>query len=233
MLAFDGTRDVVALDHIGYGNSAKRDTPLTTTEHAESIGDALDDLGKRITQSSDFDVMGYHSGSTFAGELALLRGGLVTKLVFVTYPYLDAEGREARLAEIADHTWLSDDLVSLEGKWTTNIGRRAKGVPLERGVANLVDDLKGGANAWHGFHAVFTYAAEDRLPLILQQTLVINTDSMLTEPTAQANSFLKNAEYHELSHMKLGIYELHADELARTISDFLDAPLEPYAPHKP
>lgn len=233
MKACDGSRDIIALDHIGYGNSAKRDTPLTTPEHAMAIADALDALGYGVSQSGMVDVMGYHSGSTFAGELAVLRHDLVAKLVFVTYPYQDPQGRKKRIKEIHSGNWLSDDLSSLEGKWTTNINRRAEGVPLERGLANLVDDLKGGENFWHGFESVFTYAAEDRLPLILQKTLVINTDSMLTEPTAQANSFLKNADYRELSHMKLGIYELYAEELAGVIAEFLDTPLEPYAPHKP
>lgn len=223
MMACDGSRDVIALDHIGYGNSAKRDTPLTTPEHALAIGDALDDLDLK---SGRVDVMGYHSGSTFAGELAVLRSDLVAKLAFVTYPYQGPADRKKRVEEILGGAWLSDDLASLDGKWTTNITRRAEGVPLERGVANLVDDLKGGANSWHGFHAVFTYAAEDRLPLIQQRTLVINTDSMLTEATSQANSFLKNSDYRELSHMKLGIYELNAEELAITIAAFLDEPLE-------
>jgi len=226
-IACDGSRDVIALDHIGYGNSAKRGEPLTTPEHAAAIGDALDDLASRVTQSNQFDVMGYHSGSTFAGELAIQRADLVAKLAFVTYPYQGPDGREQRLKEIAESMWLTEDLSSLEGQWATNIGRRADGVPLRRGVENFVENLKGGENSWHGFHAVFTYAAEERLPLVRQRTLVINTDSMLTEPTAEANTFLKNADYRMLSHMKLGIYELHAEELAKTIADFLDEPLAP------
>ena len=233
MQAFDGSRDVIALDHIGYGNSAKRDEPLSTPEHAMAIGDALDDMGFGVSRSGRVDVMGYHSGSTFAGELAILRADLVAKLAFVTYPYQGPEGRKQRLKEIADSTWLEDDLESLEGKWTTNISRRAEGVPLHRGVENLIEDLKGGANSWHGFHAVFTYAAEDRLPLIRQPILVINTDSMLTEPTSRANAFLKESDYRMLSHMKLGIYELHAEELAETIAAYLDEPLEPYVAYKP
>ena len=231
--ASDGGRDVIALDHIGYGNSAKRDEPLTTPEHAMAIADALDDMGYGVTRSGRVDVMGYHSGSTFAGELAILRADLVAKLVFVTYPYQAPEDRKSHLEGIRSGSWLTDELDSLEGKWATNIGRRAEGVPLERGVANLVEDLKSGANFWHGFEAVFTYAAEDRLPLIRHRPLVINTDSMLKEPTANANAFLKNSDYRMLSHMKLGIFEIHAEELAKTIADFLDQPLEPYTAYKP
>lgn len=233
MQACNESRDVIAIDHIGYGNSVKQDEPLTTPEHAMAIGDALDDMGFGVSHSGRVDVMGYHSGSTFAGELAILRADLVAKLAFVTYPYRKPEDRKEHLEGIRSGSWLTDNLNSLEGKWSTNIGRRAEGVPLSRGVENLVEDLKSGANFWHGFESVFTYAAEDRLPRIRQRTLVINTDSMLTEPTANANAFLKNSDYRMLDHMKLGIYELHADELAEIIAVFLDEPVEPYVAYKP
>lgn len=232
MQACDSTRDIIAFDHVGYGGSVKLDEPLTAAEHAMAIGDALDDMGYRVTQDGMVDVMGYHSGSVFAGELAILRHDLVAKVAFVTYPCFEPKVREERSNMRKDAKWLTDDLESLADKWATNIGKRAEGVTLERAVDNLVDDVRAGLNSWHGFDAVFSYAAEDRLPLMRQQTLVINTDSILTEPTARANSFLKNATYKDFNHMKLGVFERHADELAGTVTAFLDEPLEPYVAYK-
>lgn len=225
-------RDIIAFDHVGYGGSVKLDQPLTAAEHAMAIGDALDGMGYRVTQSGMVDVMGYHSGSIFAGELAILRHDLVAKVAFVTYPCFEPKVRQERANLRKDAACLTGELESLTDKWATSVGRRADGVPLERAVDNLIDDMRAGENSWHGFDAVFSYLPEDRLPLIRQQTLVINTDSILTDPTARANSYLENAVYKDLNHMKLGVFELHADELATTITSFLDEPLTPYEAFK-
>lgn len=230
MQACDGTRDVIAFDHIGYGSSAKTEDPLSTQEHAMAIGDALDELGYGVTRNGRVDVMGYHSGSVFAGELAILRPDAVAKVVIVTYPYYDPEKRAAHLESIKAQDWLDDDLASLDSMWNTNVVRRAGDIPLERGINNLVANLTPGASAWHGYHSVFTYAAEDRLGHIRQPTLVINTESVLKDPTAAAVKLMNDPEYLELMHMKLGIYELNAEELADTIQSFLDKPLALYVP---
>ncbi len=225
-------RDVIAFDHIGFGNSAKTGAPLTAQEHAMAIGDALDSMDYRITQKGMVDVMGYHSGSVFAGELAVLRHDLVAKLALVTYPYFDAEGREKKRNERKSAAWLTDDLESLQAKWSGMVAKRPRGVSFDRALANLIDDLKAGETSWFGFDAVFGYPAETRLPLIKQQTLIINTDSILTEPTDQAHGFLTNATYVMFDHMTYGVFDIHADELAGAVTEFLDEQLTPYVAYR-
>jgi len=228
----DDQRDVYAFDHIGFGNSAKTEEPLTAQDHAMAIGDALDSIGFRVTQKGMVDVMGYHSGSVFAGELAVLRHDLVAKLALVTYPYFDTEDRLKKRGERKDAPWLTNDLESLESKWSLIVAKRPDGVPFDRAITNLLDDLKAGETAWHGFDAVFGYPAEDRLPLVKQQTLIINTDSILTEPTEKARSHMNACEYLMLDHMKLGVFDIHAGELANAVSEFLDRPLDPYVAYR-
>ena len=72
-----------------------------------------------------------------------------------------------------------------------------------------------------GFHSMFHYLSEERLPLSKVSSLVLNDQSSLTEPTNQAYKILTNAQYKELEKTKGAIFELNTDQIIHHIESFI------------
>ena len=142
-------------------------------------------------------------------------------MIFVTYQYFAAEDRQQRLAELEDSTPIGDALQSLQQRWEFTVGRRAEGVPLASALVNFTEELRAGDRAWFGFHSMFSYAPEERLPSVTQPSLVINVEGALKDPTRAAADLLENHEYREFTHMRTGIFELHVSELAGAVEAFI------------
>lgn len=207
---------VVAVDMPGYGGSDPLPAPVPLDEHALAIADALQAIGL-----GRFVPLGYHTGSAIAGELAIARPRKVPKAVFVTYPLLDPEERAKQLQGLGRAPLTTEELESLRKRWRFTVHNRAAGVPLERAVDNFVEELRAGENAWFGFHSMFSYQPEERLPKIRQPVLVINIGGSLQAPTAAAAELLDNAHCVDFPDLGKGAFELKARRLAEATAQFL------------
>ncbi len=208
---------VVAPDLPGYGGSDQLAEPAPLATHAAAIADALQASG-----IGQFVPLGYHTGSAVAGELALARPKRVPRAVFVTYPYLPAEEREKQLQGLGAVKLNSEELESLRKRWRFTVNNRAAGVPLDGAMTNFIEELRTGENAWFGFHSMFTYSPEERLPAIAQTALVVNLAGSLNEATRAAAERLQHPEYVEFEQMGKGAFDLHPDRLARAVVQFLE-----------
>ena len=166
--------------------------------------------------------LGYHTGSALAGELAVARPRKVPKAVFVTYPLLDPEERAKQLQGLGRAPLTSEELESLRKRWRFTVHNRAAGVPLERAFDNFVEELRAGEQAWFGFHSMFSYQPEARLPKIRQPVLVINIGGSLRAATTAASELLDTAHCLDFPEMGKGVFELQARRLADATAQFLE-----------
>ena len=212
---------VVAPDLVGYGSSAELAEPATLEDHAAAVADALQDQG-----IARYMPLGFHTGSAVAGELALARPTRVERRAFITYPLLDEDERAKQLHGLGRTPLSGEDLQCLSRRWRFTVNSRAAGVPLDRALVNFTEELRAGDKAWFGFHSMFSYKPEERLPKIGQPTLVLNIEGSLKDATRAAAELLPAPSYNEFSSMSRGIFELHAGKLAAAIHSFLEAELD-------
>ena len=106
-------RRVMAMDTPGYGRSDPPPEPQPMIELAGTAADALDALGYGANGQGAVDVIGYHTGTFIASELAVIRPDLVRRLVLVpnTHGNLQENSRAAaqllpdvRVVEMPDLT---------------------------------------------------------------------------------------------------------------------------------
>ena len=106
--------------------------------------------------------------------------------------------------------------------WEFTIENRAEGVALERAMSNFLDQLQNLDRGWFGFHAMFNYISEERLPHLKLPTLVINDQSSLTKATKAASELISDMNYIELDDTQGGIFELNIDQIAKHVITFLN-----------
>lgn len=214
---------VVTPDLIGYGGSASMPEPISIENHAAAVADALESLHEGGFRDTNFVPLGFHTGSAVGGEMAIAHPELVSKVIFVTYPYFESAERARRVEGLPDSTPMTTDPEYRQSRWDFAIGNRPEGVPLERGFVNFSEELRAGDRAWYGFHSMFSYASAERLPLIEQRALVINTEGPLREPTRAAAQMLNDCDYREFLSMQRAVFELNAEEIAGAVRDFLQS----------
>ena len=214
---------VVTPDLIGYGGSSAMPEPISIENHADAVADALDSLHEGGFRDTNFVPLGFHTGSAVGGEMAIAHPELVSKVVFVTYPYFEPAERAQRLQDLPGSTPMTTDAEYRQSRWDFAIENQPGGVPRERGFVSFSEELRAGDRAWYGFHSMFSYAPEERLPLIQQRALVINTEGPLREPTRAAAQMLNDCDYREFLHMQKAVFELNTAEIASVVSDFLQS----------
>ncbi|MDA0256344.1 MAG: alpha/beta hydrolase [Chloroflexi bacterium] len=215
------SRQVIAPDTPGYGGS---DSPPELPPF-ERYADAFVDLVARTAEAGrgPVDVFGYHTGTLIATEAAARRPDLFRSLILVGVPYyLRGAAREERRAILAERADLTEDFEQFRARWEYFVPDRTPGLSLERGYACFVDELRAYPRHWWAHEALFTYAAEDRLPLVECPVLVLNPNNALAEPSRDASRLMLRARVVELPALASAIFDLGADVLAGEIERFLD-----------
>ena len=211
----------VSIDMIGYGRSEKIKEPISIHDYATSSIEVIKTLINDDRISNTANLLGFHTGSAIANEIGILEPDLINKIIFVTYPFFNQEKREEMLSSLST-TPLNDDLESLRSMWEFTIENRAEGVDLERAMSNFLDQLQNLDKGWFGFHAMFNYISEERLPLLKLPTLVVNDHSSLTKVTKAASELISDMNYIELNDTQGGIFELNIDQIAAHVISFLN-----------
>lgn len=157
----------IAMDTLGYGDSDRIPPGEASIERwADGAAALLDALGV-----DRFALVGHHTGSVIAVELAARFPGRVAALVLSSCPLVDAARRARGGAHGVDQVDRHVDGRHLGQFWAG----RAAFYPQETDLLEryVVDALKAGTMASGGHAVVNRYHMEDRLPLIACPTLVI------------------------------------------------------------
>jgi pimeloyl-ACP methyl ester carboxylesterase len=213
-------RAAVAIDTPGFGMSDAPATPPSIADYATAMASAMDALG--IT--GPVDVMGYHTGSMIACELAATRPGLVRRLVCVSTPIFSEKER----AELAAH--YGPEEVRADGEHVLHAWRRfhhhfsAAGASLDQIADAFPERLAARENGWWGHAAAFAFAPDMRLGEVAQPLLVLKPSDDLEEHTRRAAPLVRNGRIVDLPGWGHGFLDLHGAAAARLILSFLDAP---------
>lgn len=212
-------RDRIALapDTPGFGDSDAPGAPPEIADYAAALGEFVLALGH-----DRIDVVGYHTGSKIACELALQRPHLVRRIAMVSASIYSAEEVARQRRDFAD-PGIPRDGSHIAARWAFLMRWRKPDVPLVALQRAVAEYLKAGPLAHWGHRAAFNYAHAEHLPALTQSVLVFNFDDDLAEPTARAAQYLRNGRIINLPWAHCSI-EVHAAEFARHLRRHFDAP---------
>lgn len=205
-----------------------------------------DDRGADRLGVGQFDVLGTHTGTVEATELATAFAGRVRRVVLNSIPlfsdeqnaYMRTKGAEAKKsAPAADgshllprwnamvglaegHYFQNDPLLAWANPEAPGAGRHPWS-PEKRQEFFLWSEL---GSTHLAYKANFKYPFREALQAIRQPLLVINTQDDIWQFTAAARPLLPpQAVYLELPDVDMLGFELHPQEMVGHISSFLDA----------
>ncbi len=212
-------RIAIAPDTPGFGESDAPQEPPEIADYAAVMGEALDAL-----EIGTVDLMGYHTGSKIAVELAQQRPQQVRRLVLVSAPIYTPEELASQKADYAAKP-LCDDGAHLKQSWEGHWKWRAKDAPIAYVQREVAESLRGGERSWWGHAAAFAYAHADELPKVAQQVLVLCPKDDLFEPTQRAAGSIKNGRVVGLPDWAgHGMLDTHTDDVAKLLRLLLDSP---------
>jgi pimeloyl-ACP methyl ester carboxylesterase len=216
-----GGRAVIAPDTPGYGASDPLAAPATIAAYA----DAMFTLIERLTREGRIPpgpvaVLGYHTGSVTACEMALARPESVRRLVLFSLPLYDADERAAKRQALSGSPDIPSDGSHLLRRWNIVTGlcdRRVDAAWRHRSVA---ENLRA-CDVAEGYRAVYRYDLHAALPRIVQPVMLANAGDDLFAQTRLARSLISDLHYREWPAMAHGMFDLDTRELAQAVGEFL------------
>ncbi len=152
-------RPTVALDRLGYGFSDPPTQSMTVADYASATLEALDALGLH----GAFDLLGMHTGSLEAIELAHLAPQRVRRAAVIAMPCFTPEENASGLAGFAKmHVTPAEDGSHLLPAWTGRFAYRKPPYDLTDVQRRFVDYLLC-ASPGAAYSAVFRYDGGARL----------------------------------------------------------------------
>jgi pimeloyl-ACP methyl ester carboxylesterase len=208
-------RSVYAPDIPGFGESDPPVSRPTMVDYAAAIGDFLDTMRFR-----QIDVLGYHTGSLVAAELAIMRPKQVRRVVLVSVPVL-TEGEREVVKRAYPSTQPVADGSHLASEWQRTADTYGRGAPFELVTQSFVEKLRNGVHPAWLTHAALHYPVRERLSLITQQVLFMRPRDDLWDATLRARELLSKARCIDLQEQGPGLFEAAPELVADGIREFL------------
>jgi pimeloyl-ACP methyl ester carboxylesterase len=213
-------RTVVAPDTPGFGAS----DPLPPYP---AIGDYADVVAEVVTAMglpTPVDLLGYHTGSFTAVELATRRPDLVRRVVAVSMPvFTAAELAGFRALYSREPIFTEDGERLLERwRWFTEFFGVGRDNTVEQAARIFLARLSGGERHWWGHHAAFGYDVVPVLERLPVPIVVLNPADDLTEQTRRAAAHLRSGLVDERPEWTHGFLDNDTDAAAKVILGHLD-----------
>jgi pimeloyl-ACP methyl ester carboxylesterase len=212
-------RCAIAVDTPGFGMSDAPPAPPAISDYSNAMLAVIDALGF----AEPVDLMGYHTGSMIAVDLAAQWPERVRRLVLVATPIFTTTERE-HLRRIYGPTPPRLDGGHLLERWNSFVHHYlGRGLGLEQ-VADLFPErLLGRSNGWWGHNAAFSFAPDMRLPEIAQPMLVLNPNDDLQAETRRAVPLIRNGQILELPGWGHGFLDGFTQDAVQLVESFLRA----------
>lgn len=210
-------RPTYALDRLGYGCSDAPPRALTLAEYARSALDALDALG-----IAEFDVLGMHTGSLEAVELAHQVPARVGRCGIVAVPVFDAAERAHGLATFAAQRVVpSEDGAHVAEAWRARFAYRQPPYDLADVQTRFVDYLLAPVPG-AAYDAVFRYDYAERLRTCPVPLVAFAPRDDLYEYTVRARPLLPaGARYVDLPDLDLDLFLRAPERMAALLGEHL------------
>lgn len=211
---------VIAMDTMGFGDSAAPPWPASIERWAGVAAQLLDALG--IARAH---LVGHHTGGVIALELAAALPHRVHGLVLSSTPYTNAAFRLERATRPAiDHVEPSSDGSHLAALWRKRQGFYPAGRP-ELLEAFVSDALKARGELDDGHRAVAAYRMEERITLVHAPTLLIRApaDPFASKHAAELQIHLPHARLVEIDGGMVPLPDQLPEAFANAVLEFLDS----------
>ena len=216
-------RVVVAPDTPGYGMSDPPPDPVEIGDYAETMFEFMEHLASQgIVAPGPFDVMGYHTGSITATEMARRSGERVRRCVLFGLAAYPEDVRAERLDRLSERFPPPDrTLAHVEKLWSL-IGQLADpAIPAEELHIGMADALRLGSRLPWGYIAVYRYDFLGAMAEVRQPVLVLNPEDDLWGVTQQTSHLFGNGKRIDIPGVSHGLLSLRRDYVAEKIEHFL------------
>ncbi|MBM3504359.1 MAG: alpha/beta fold hydrolase [Alphaproteobacteria bacterium] len=223
-LAAMGTdRLALAADTIGFGESDPPPEPKEVEDFAAAMVDLLDALGLTTV-----DLMGMHTGSKVAVEVANQRPDRVRRLVLIAAPVFTAEELATFRHEYGGVPMVEDGSF-YKGRWDMYVRYRGPHMDTDLLQREMAESVRAGERYTWGHRAAFNYPFGDRIKNLDKKVLVLNTEDDLVVQTRRAKDYMRDGRIVELPADRFGHGMLDADTAAIVdiVRPFLDDPVAP------
>lgn len=187
-------RLVIAPDTPGFGMSDRPAAPPEISDYA----DALIACADTFSPGAAFDILGYHTGSLIAVDIALRHPRSVNRLALISAPVMTAEEtaafRDLGLGKPPEFDAAGDKLLAL---WRLVLRWRSPGSDLALAARSLADTLIAGDTGWWGHRAAFAHDFASGLGRVRHPLGILNPGDDLVEPTRRARAMRPDALYLE------------------------------------
>lgn len=209
------THRAIAMDTIGYGDSAKPEADQTIEMFADGVEDLVDDLGL-----DEFHLVGHHTGGAIAVEVAARLGDRVRGLVLSATPFITPDKR-ARAIWSRPIDWVQP---GADGSHLTELWKRRRKYyePGQEAAMNrfVVDALRVLDRAEDGHIAVRQYRMEERLPLVTAPaTVICGEDDQPARPGIAPMAAALNAPVHFVPGAGVPFPEQQPAEFVRLVQE--------------
>lgn len=214
------SRPTVALDRLGYGFSDAPRQTMTIADYASATLEALEALGV----VGSFDVLGVHTGSLEAIELAHLAQRRVRRAAVVAIPCFTAQENASGLASFAKmHVTPAQDGSHLLPAWQDRFAYRKPPFDLADVQRRFVDYLLC-ASPGAAYSAVFRYDGGTRLRTLPVPFVGFAPRDDLYEITLRSKSLLPpGGVYVDLPDFELDFLRTDTAAFARLLEQHVPA----------
>ena len=214
-------RLVVAADTPGFGMS---DAPASPPELAYYT-DVLASVASEFDPEIPWDLLGYHTGSMIAADMALRYPDRVSRIVMISASVLtEAEIAEFEKLGLGHRRVWDESGEALLSLWRLVLRWRVPGLALSTSIRSLADTLMSGDNGWWGHRAAFAFDLTDALSRLTHPLAIVNPGDDLCEPTRRAGALRPDAVFIDKPEWSHSFIHKFPDEAATLIAGILEPP---------
>jgi len=211
-------RMVIAMDTPGYGDSDRPDEPPQMKDYAQNALTVLDKLG--VTEP--VDVLGYHTGTLIAVEMALTNPKRVNKTILAGIPAYAPERLPDLYAKYAKPDVLEKDGSHLTSKWKFATQTLDAGLSLEGAQSHFSDYMQSMPSSTQAYYSVFSYPGYDRLPQMTRPSLFVAINGSLKQETIDAQKLTPNSDIVYLDTITTGLFDVASAQMAQITREYLN-----------
>lgn len=211
-------RIVIAPDNPGHGESDPTSTAPSINDFARSCVDAVTSI-----TSEPAHLLGYHTGSMVAVEMATMNPDSVLSLTLVSAPIFS----ERELEEMREYFTpipIDEEGSRFSIQWQKAVEHRGPGMTLEMVAESYAENMRGGENYEWGHQAAFDYSSEfgTKLAALDHAIFVMNPADSCYEATLRCDDMLKNGHRANFPEWGQELFMAYPEDSARTVLNFIE-----------
>lgn len=217
LLELGQDRFALAPDTPGYGASEPPPAVPTIADYARATAAVLDHYG-----IESVDVLGYHTGSKIAVELALSQPDRVHALALVSAPVYTPTELAQQQRTLAMPRAPDEHGQHLVDQFRELVRWRPAGTPLALIQREFAEQQRAGERAHWGYLAAFAYQHAEHLPRVRQNILLFCPADDLEGPTLRAEPLLQRGRFVHLPDWGHQLMRTRPAEVAALLREHFD-----------